>query len=305
MTVRDPTAGPRRDDRDPGDDERDDERDPGDRGHDDRDRDDTLAAEPPPDRERRGPEVSSEPVRLHKLLAQAGVASRRASEELITEGRVEVDGLVVTELGTKVDPQTAVVRVDGARVPVGDRNRRHVYVIVHKPRGVISSMWDDEGRPDIPSLLPVKLARRTRLFHVGRLDQDTEGLLLLTDDGELTHRLTHPSFEVSKTYIAEVPGPVAKETVATVRGGVVVDGRTVAVERFRVVAATKNRAMVEITVHEGRKHVVRDLLDVSGMPVRRLVRVKLGPLALGDLPPGEYRELGSAEVGTLYDLVGL
>lgn len=290
MTVRPPTTD---DDRDHDDGE----------ALDDQDRE--LAAQPPEDRDPKRTDEPSEPVRLHKLLAQAGVASRRASEELITEGRVEVDGVVIRELGVKVDPQTAVVRVDGTRIPVGDRDRRYVYVMVHKPRGVISTMWDDEGRPDIPSLLPIKLARRTRLFHVGRLDQDTEGLLLLTDDGELTHRLTHPSFQVSKTYIAEVPGPVAKETVTIVRGGVVVEGRTVAVERFRVVTATKNRAMVEITVHEGRKHVVRHLLDNAGMPVRRLVRVKLGPIALGDLPPGEYRELESSEVGKLYDLVGL
>lgn len=247
----------------------------------------------------------TEPIRLHKLLAQAGVASRRASEEMISEGRVEVDGIVVTELGTRVDPERAVVHVDGTRIPLGNRNRVHSYVVVHKPRGVVSSMWDDQGRPDIPSLLPLKLARRTRFFHVGRLDQDTEGLLLLTDDGELTHRLTHPSFGVSKTYMAEVPAPVTKETVTAVRGGVLVEGRTVEVERFRVVTATKSRALVEITVHEGRKHVVRNLLDAAGMPVKRLVRVKFGPISLGNLPPGEYRELDPGEVGKLYDLVGL
>lgn len=252
-----------------------------------------------------GPVEATEPIRLHKLLAQAGVASRRGSEEMISEGRVEVDGVVVTELGTRVDPDRAVVHVDGTRIPLGNRNRVHSYVVVHKPRGVVSSMWDDQGRPDIPSLLPLKLARRTRFFHVGRLDQDTEGLLLLTDDGELTHRLTHPSFGVSKTYLAEVPAPVSKETVTAVRGGVLVEGRTVEVERFRVVTATKSRALVEVTVHEGRKHVVRNLLDAAGMPVRRLVRIKFGPIALGNLPPGEYRELDPGEVGKLYDLVGL
>jgi 23S rRNA pseudouridine2605 synthase len=254
-----------------------------------------------------GPDESepAEPLRLHKVLAQAGVASRRASEEMIAAGRVEVDGVVVTEMGSRIDPDRAVVHVDGVRIPLGNRNRVHSYVVVHKPRGVVSSMWDEQGRPDIPSLLPVKLARRTRFFHVGRLDQDTEGLLLLTDDGELTHRLTHPSFGVSKTYVAEVPGPVDRETVLAVRAGVEVDGRTVEIERFRVVTATKNRALVEITVHEGRKHVVRDLLEAAGLPVKRLVRIKFGPIALGNLPPGEYRELDRTEVGKLYDLVGL
>jgi len=244
-------------------------------------------------------------VRLQKVLAAAGIASRRGSEELIAEGRVEVDGRVVTEMGRRVDPEQAVVHVDGQRVPTGDRGRRHTYVAVNKPRGVVSSMWDDEGRPDLPSLLPIKLARRTRLFHVGRLDVDTEGLLLLTDDGELTHRLTHPSFGVEKVYVAEVPGPVSKEAIAGVRAGVEVEGRVVEVSRFRVVAGHRSRAMVEVTVHEGRKHVVRLLLDAVGLPVRRLVRVKFGPVGLGDIPPGEHRELSREEVGSLYDLVGL
>ena len=244
-------------------------------------------------------------VRLQKVLAAAGIASRRGSEELIAEGRVEVDGRVVTEMGRRVDPETAVVHVDGQRVPTADRGKRLTYVAVNKPRGVVSSMWDDEGRPDLPSLLPIKLARRTRLFHVGRLDVDTEGLLLLTDDGELTHRLTHPSFGVDKVYVAEVPGPVPKETIARVRAGVEVEGRVVEVSRFRVVAGHRSRAMVELTVHEGRKHVVRLLLDAVGLPVRRLVRVKFGPVGLGDIPPGEHRELTAAEVGSLYDLVGL
>ena len=244
-------------------------------------------------------------VRLQKVLAAAGVDSRRGSEQLISEGRVEVDGRVVTEMGRRIDPETAVVHVDGQRIPTADRGKRLTYVAVNKPRGVVSSMWDDEGRPDLPSLLPIKLARRTRLFHVGRLDAETEGLLLLTDDGELTHRLTHPSFGVDKVYVAEVPGPVAKETIATVRAGVEVEGRTVEVGRFRVVAGNRSRAMVEITLHEGRKHIVRVLLDSVGLPVRRLVRVKFGPVALGDVPPGEHRELSRDEVGALYDLVGL
>lgn len=256
-------------------------------------------------RDERPADPAEDGVRLQKVLAGAGIASRRASEELIAGGRVEVDGRIVTEMGRRVDPETAVVRVDGQRVPTGDRNRRHTYVLLNKPRGVVSSMWDDEGRPDLPSLLPIKLARRTRLFHVGRLDADTEGLLLLTDDGELTHRLTHPSFGVDKVYVAEVPGPVPKETIARVRDGVVVDGHPVEVGRFRVVAGNRSRAMVEITVHEGRKHLVRHLLDEVGLPVRRLVRVKFGPVSLGETPPGEYRELGRDEVGALYDLVGL
>ena len=250
-------------------------------------------------------DVRDDGVRLQKVLAEAGVASRRASEALIAEGRVEVDGVVVTEMGHRVDPATAVVRVDGSRIPTGGRDGHHTYVLVNKPRGVVSSMWDDEGRPDLPSLLPVKLARRTRLFHVGRLDVDTEGLLLLTDDGELTHRLTHPSFGVDKMYVAEVPAPVSKETIVRVRAGVEVEGRRVDVSRFRVVASNRSRAMVEVTVHEGRKHVVRLLLDSVGLPVRRLVRVAFGPVGLGDTPPGEHRELTREEVGALYDLVGL
>lgn len=242
----------------------------------------------------------AEGVRLQKVLAAAGVASRRASEELIAAGRVEVDGTIVREMGRRVDPSSAVIKVDGIRVTTAEAGQ--VYLALNKPRGVVSTMSDPEGRPSLGDYVQ---GRRERLFHVGRLDADTEGLILLTNDGELAHRLAHPSYEVLKTYLAEVRGPVAPGVGKQVRVGVELDDGPVQVDQFRIVDRLGSRVMIEIILHEGRKHVVRRLLDAVGHPVQRLVRTHLGPVALGELRPGNLRTLTRDEVGQLYQAVGL
>jgi 23S rRNA pseudouridine2605 synthase len=238
-------------------------------------------------------------VRLQKVLAQAGVASRRAAEELIAAGRVEVDGEVVRELGRRVDPDTAIIHVDGSRIVLRDDV---VHLALNKPRGVHSTMSDDQGRPCVGDYVR---GRSERLFHVGRLDADTEGLLLLTNDGELGHRLMHPSFEVLKTYLAQVSGQVPRDLGRRLRAGVELEDGPVAVHSFRVVDATPGRTMVELVLHEGRKHIVRRLLDAAGHPVQRLVRTQIGPIRLGDQRPGSLRALTRPEVGALYKAVGL
>ncbi|HVU74495.1 MAG TPA: pseudouridine synthase [Mycobacteriales bacterium] len=240
-----------------------------------------------------------EAVRLQKVLASAGIASRRASEELIRAGRVSVDGNVVRELGTRVDPSTAVVRVDGEIV----LSRPDLtYLALHKPAGVLSAMSDPSGRPTIADLLP---ARARGAFHVGRLDADTEGLLLVTTDGPLAHRLTHPSFGVAKTYLADVEGIPSRATVRALRAGPLIDDRPVAVDGVRVVETAGRRALLEVVVHEGRKHVVRRMLADAGLPVRRLVRTAIGEVRLGELAPGRTRPLNRHEVSSLYRLVDL
>ncbi|RJK93123.1 pseudouridine synthase [Vallicoccus soli] len=238
-------------------------------------------------------------VRLQKVLAAAGVASRRASEDLIAAGRVTVDGRKVTEQGLRVDPETAVIHVDGLRVSVASGR---TYLALNKPPGVLSAMSDPEGRRTLADLLP---DREERLFHVGRLDADTEGLILLTNDGELAHRLAHPSYGVRKTYLAEVQGRPARDLSKRLTEGVELEDGPVKADGFRVVGQAADRVMVEVVLHEGRKHVVRRLLAEVGLPVLRLVRTRIGPVVLGDLRPGRYRELGRVEVGRLYADVGL
>jgi 23S rRNA pseudouridine2605 synthase len=244
---------------------------------------------------------SAEPsgTRLQKVLSQAGVASRRAAEEMIAEGRVSVDGEVVRQMGRRIDPTVAVVRVDGTRVELRDDM---VHLALNKPRGMLSAMSDERGRPCVGDLVAGK---DDRLFHVGRLDADTEGLLLLTNDGELGHRLMHPSFEVPKTYLAEVPGPIPRDLGKRLREGVELADGPVRVDSFRVVDAHAGRAMVELVLHEGRKHVVRRLLDEVGHPVRRLVRTAIAEVQLGPQRPGALRPLTHPELGSLYEAVGL
>jgi len=244
--------------------------------------------------------VTQEGVRLQKVLAAAGVGSRRACEQLIAAGRVEVDGEVVRTMGVRVHPERAVIKVDGLRV--GTEAAGLVHLALNKPAGVVSTMSDPEGRPSLGDYVE---GRRERLFHVGRLDADTEGLILLTNDGELAHRLSHPSFEVAKTYLAEVDGPVARDLGRRLRDGVELDDGVVAVDSFRVVGRTGSRVMVEVVLHEGRKHVVRRLLAAVGHPVERLVRTRVGPIRLGDLRPGRTRTLSAVEVARLYQEVGL
>jgi 23S rRNA pseudouridine2605 synthase len=238
-------------------------------------------------------------VRLQKLLAQLGVASRRKCEELMLAGEVEVDGEVVTRLGTKVDPRAAVIRVQGRRLPPASE---HVYLVLNKPRGVVSTMSDPQGRRTLADLVA---DRPERLFHVGRLDTDTEGLILLTNDGDFAHRMAHPSYEVDKTYVAEVAGQVGRATLRRLREGVVLEDGPVAVSRVKVVSSHGDRSIVELVIHEGRNRIVRRLLDHVGHPVRRLGRTAFGPVRLGDLRVGTVRELTTDELGALLDLAGL
>jgi 23S rRNA pseudouridine2605 synthase len=238
-------------------------------------------------------------VRLQKVLAAAGVGSRRSCEELIGAGRVEVDGEIVRRFGARVDPETQIIRVDGKRIPA---RADLTYLALNKPPGVVSTMSDDRGRRTIADLIG---DHDERLFHVGRLDYDTEGLILLTNDGELAHRLAHPRYGVLKTYLAEVSGPLPRDVGRRLTTGVELTDGTVVADRFRVVDQAGSRVLVELTLHEGRKHVVRRMLAKVGHPVSRLVRTQVGPVSLGSLRPGSTRRLTTAEVGNLYAAVGM
>ncbi|MBF6548021.1 pseudouridine synthase [Nocardia brasiliensis] len=240
--------------------------------------------------------------RLQKVLAKAGVASRRAAEEMIAQGRVEVDGAIVREQGLRIDPQVAVVRVDGTRVMVREEL---VHIALNKPKGWQSTMSDDLGRPCVGDIVAERVAAGQRLFHVGRLDADTEGLLLLTNDGDLAHRLMHPSFQVSKTYLATVNGEVHKSVGKRLKDGIELEDGPAKVDSFQVLELGEGRSLVKLVLHEGRKHIVRRLLDAVGHPVTRLVRTNIGPVALGDQRPGTLRVLGRAEIGKLYEAVSL
>ena len=240
---------------------------------------------------------SPEGIRLQKVLAGAGLGSRRACEELIAAGRVTVDG-AVAGLGTRVDPATAVIHVDGDRVVVREDL---VYLALNKPRGVLSAMSDDRGRRTVGDLVREQLPEAaSRLFHVGRLDADSEGLLLLTNDGELAHHLMHPSFGVLKTYLATVPGPVGRDVGRRLRAGVTLEDGPVRVDAFRVVQTHGAQAIVEVVLHEGRKHIVRRLLAEVGHPVSRLVRTRIGDVHLGGQRAGTLRSLTRAEVADLH-----
>ena len=240
-----------------------------------------------------------EGIRLQKVLASAGVASRRKAEELIRSGRVKVDGIVVKEMGTRIDPDEAVVHVDGNRVVL---RADQVYLALNKMPGMLSTMSDELGRPNIGQLLE---DRTERLFHVGRLDMDSEGLLLLTNDGDLAHRLTHPSYGVPKTYMAEIPGPVPRDLGRKLRAGIELEDGPAKVDSFEVVDVHNGRAVVEVVLHEGRKHIVRRLLDAVDHPVSRLVRTQIGELQLGHQRPGTIRKLNPVEIAQLYKAVGL
>jgi 23S rRNA pseudouridine2605 synthase len=240
-------------------------------------------------------------VRLQKVLAQAGIASRRACEVLISEGRVEVNSEVVLEQGRRVDPERDVIRVDGARIPPP---RRHRYLALNKPRGVVATMDDPEGRRTIADLLDTRQLRNERLFHVGRLDTDSEGLLIMTNDGDLAQRLAHPSYEVPKTYIAEVAGVVSEQTLKRLRRGVTLEDGPVKPTSVKIVSSVGDKTLLKITLQEGRNRIVRRTMEAVGHPVRRLSRIGIGPVRLGNLKVGEYRELTREELGGLLDLTG-
>jgi 23S rRNA pseudouridine2605 synthase len=236
--------------------------------------------------------------RLQKVLAAAGVGSRRACEDLIFRRRVTVNGKVA-KLGDKVDPATAEIHVDGQRVVT---DTKLVYIAMNKPRGVVSSLDDEKGRSELADFLG---QFSQRLYHVGRLDADSEGLLLLTNDGTLAHKLMHPSYGIAKTYLAEVAGPLPRTVGRRLLSGVQLDDGPAKVDTFKLVDALGKTAQIEITLHEGRKHIVRRMLAEVGHPVTRLVRTDLGPISLGNLKPGKQRKLSQQEVGALYQAVGL
>ncbi|MGD8238735.1 MAG: pseudouridine synthase [Armatimonadota bacterium] len=232
--------------------------------------------------------------RLHKALAAAGVASRRKCEGLIVAGRVRVNGEIVCTLGATIDPGADRVSVDGRDVEL---QSARLWVMLHKPRGYLSACSDPRGRPTVADLVAHYGAR---LFPVGRLDMDTEGLLLLTNDGELAHRLTHPRFGIPKTYVAEVHDVPSAEALRTLARGVALeDGRTSPAQVRLLGRRSRRRARIEISIAEGKKRQVRRMLAAVGHPVRALRRVRVGPLSLGDLAAGEARELSAAEVAAL------
>ncbi|MFC3981083.1 pseudouridine synthase [Streptosporangium jomthongense] len=238
-------------------------------------------------------------VRLQKVLAQAGVASRRACEEMIGAGRVTVDGQTVRRFGARVDPAKQVIHVDGKRLPTMPDL---VYLAINKPLGVVSTMSDPDGRP---SLADYVADRTERLFHVGRLDTETEGLILLTNDGELANRLTHPSYGVQKKYWAKVPGRIERDLGHRLKKGVELEDGIAKADSFSIVQEHGQQALVEIVLHEGRKHIVRRMLEEVGHPVIDLARIEFGPVKLGRLKPGTIRALTLKEVGELYAAVGL
>ncbi|WP_298744950.1 pseudouridine synthase [uncultured Microbacterium sp.] len=243
-------------------------------------------------------ERDTEGVRLQKVLANAGVASRRVCEQYIAEGRVRVNGRVVTELGSRIDPASDLVDVDGTAIQL-DATKR--YVVLNKPTGVVSTMKDEQGRPD--------LRRFTqdwpeRLYNVGRLDAETSGLLVLTNDGDLAHVLAHPSFGVTKVYIAKVTGRVSPQTIARLTKGVELEDGPIAADKARLLdaSAAGGTSLVELTLHSGRNRIVRRMMAEVGHPVIDLVRRQFGPLHLGTLPAGRARELTTVERGALLTL---
>jgi len=231
--------------------------------------------------------------RLQKIIANAGAASRRKAEELILEGSVTVNGAVIRELGSKADPEKDAIKVMGKLIHLPQRK---TYVILHKPRGYITSLSDPEGRPVVTELLK---GVKARVVPVGRLDYDTEGLLLLTDDGDLAHTLMHPAHEIPKTYVAKVKGVLEEEEVRKLEKGVRVRGRMTAPAIVKKIRKAEENSWIEITIHEGRYHQVRRMLEEVEHPVLKLIRVRYATMELGDLPPGKYRYLTPQEVKSL------
>lgn len=242
--------------------------------------------------------------RLQKVLAHAGVASRRHAEEMILEGRVKVNGKIVTELGTQVDPNRDQIQVDGERVKV----EKKLYVVLHKPRGYLSDRDEGHGKPTALDLVPVQ----ERLYAAGRLDANSEGLLLLTNDGEMAHLLTHPRYEHEKEYLALVEGRPDQEMLDRMRKGVIYEGELLQADSARIIShlgemarrhhwpeAARNETWLSIVLHEGKKREIRHMCGILGHPVKRLIRVRVGAIQLDNLPVGKWRELGENEVRQL------
>jgi 23S rRNA pseudouridine2605 synthase len=234
--------------------------------------------------------------RLQKVLAAAGVGSRRACEDLIFRGRVMVNGRVA-RLGDKVDPETAEIYVDAERIVT---DTKLVYLAMNKPRGVVSTMDDEKGRTALADFLGHV---PERVFHVGRLDADSEGLLLLTNDGDLANKLMHPRYGVAKTYLAEVAGPLPRAVGRQLLAGVDLEDGFAKVDSFKLVDTFGKTAQIELVLHEGRKHIVRRLMDAVGHPVSRLIRTQIGPIRLGDTRPGRTRRLTNSEIAGLFKAV--
>ncbi|KAB8295447.1 pseudouridine synthase [Bifidobacterium avesanii] len=243
---------------------------------------------------------SADGERLQKILAQAGFGSRRKCEQIILDGRVEVDGELVTELGTRVNMQRQQVRVDGSRIRINDR---HVTLALNKPKRVLSAMEDPKGRFTLRDIIGDKYER---VFHMGRLDYDSEGLILMTDDGELSQHVMHPKYEVEKTYIATVEGKLSG-TVARrlVTQGVQLDDGWIKLDRCSILDQNREHTLVKVVLHSGKNRIVRRIFGAIGFPVRRLVRTQIGPIKLGELKPGSYRVLSQAELRSLSKEVGL
>lgn len=228
-------------------------------------------------------------MRLNKIIADAGITSRRGADQLIIEGRVMVDGFVIRELGAKYDPEIVKVSIDGETIA---RSLSKTYLLLHKPKGVLSTMFDPEGRPSLSDFIDL---RTERLFHVGRLDKDSEGLILLTNDGDLTFRATHPSYGLEKTYIIEFDGKLPVGVDKTLLKGVELEDGMGRVLSFKQLSPQ----WIEVTIHEGRYHIIRRLMEAVDVPVLRLIRTKFGPLSLGDTPEGRWRDLNSVELLSL------
>ncbi|MEV1049419.1 pseudouridine synthase [Streptomyces sp. NPDC049916] len=244
------------------------------------------------------PGAEQEGERLQKVLARAGMGSRRACEELIEQARVEVNGEIVVEQGMRVDVHKDEIKVDGLTVAA----QSYLFFALNKPAGVVSSMEDPDGRQCLGDYVT---NRETRLFHVGRLDTETEGIIMLTNHGELAHRLTHPKYGVKKTYLAAIQGPLPRDLGKRLKDGIQLEDGYARADHFRVVENTGKNYLVEVTLHEGRKHIVRRMLAEAGFPVERLVRTSFGPIPLGDQKSGWLRRLTNTEVGMLMREVGL
>ncbi|MGW4992939.1 pseudouridine synthase [Streptomyces mirabilis] len=244
------------------------------------------------------PGAEEEGERLQKVLARAGYGSRRSCEELIEQARVEVNGEIVLEQGLRVDPENDEIKVDGLTVAT----QSYQFFSLNKPAGVVSTMEDTEGRQCLGDYVT---NRETRLFHVGRLDTETEGVILLTNHGELAHRLTHPKYGVKKVYLAHIVGPIPRDLGKRLKDGIQLEDGYAKADHFRVVEQTGKNYLVEVTLHEGRKHIVRRMLAEAGFPVDKLVRVAFGPITLGDQKSGWLRRLSNTEVGMLMQEVDL
>jgi len=234
-------------------------------------------------------------MRLNKIIADAGITSRRGADALIESGRVSVDGLTIREMGSKFDPELVQVMVDGETIT---RSMSKSYLVLHKPKGVLSTMYDPDGRPSLSDFIDL---RKERLFHVGRLDKDSEGLILLTNDGDLTFRATHPSFGLEKTYIIEHEGKLPTGIDKILLKGIELEDGMGRVLTYKELSPT----WLEVSIHEGRYHIIRRLMEAVDVQVLRLIRTNFGPISLGDTPEGRWRNLNEGELTNLRNVLGL